>query len=238
MKLLSKFGNAALRTLNWAFNNSSQAVDPTRLRLIDATPLHSSGLRRLTSNKNVQVGLISFAGAAAYSILANPESALSKTVEFLTQLFIFKLLDPFFESMSLSTKFGKNHKNLCFNTKPSEENFTKPEHMLAAEKKVRAFPMQMIMFGFASTGAVFLLRSSGNEDPKFQQQNIHLILIFLNLGFRDVLVFSRFKKVADRKWTIEDAPPPKKTKTIEEKTKDALQSLLPAPAAVPATVPA
>ena len=107
------------KSLSWLFNNNGHKVDTTRIRLVDGSPVHSTGLSRLRYNWECTAAIsMPIIYNAAYSL---PMEDLTISMLFSTTYLSYM---RFLLHAELHNKFGKNCGQLCINTEP--DNNTPP----------------------------------------------------------------------------------------------------------------
>ncbi len=231
MSVTNRFSNSISKALNWSFNNSSNIVDPTRLRITDGTPLHSTGLRRFF-NDTQQIGCLGIATVfTCVSGLIRPDQVQNKLIECgLHSLGAYLLASGLIKYFFIPLRIPDTDRN-CFLTQDAKvQSVTSLVNLDKAEKIKFSMGLQTSLATCFLIHKIFTNFTAGqNPIDKAAAFSAGMALVF-------GLNYLRFKKVTDEIWTIEDAPPPKKTKTIEEKAVDAAKSLLPNPASAPALV--
>lgn len=184
--------NKSAGFLSRLFNNSGNKVDHTRVRLLDKTPINTTGITRLFHDNSVRAvaGMTALFGGIAYQYPVVGVMVLLGSTTCLAS-------SRFFSELRLRNIFGKNYDDLCINKNPTPDTPFDMQHVADSYTMSRRSTIPTII----SAAAGFTILSPGFTFAPIVNDCENMVT---------------FAKVASGKYVIEDTPPPEK-KPVKER---------------------
>ena len=207
------------KAVSRAFFNNGNKVDKTRLRLVDGSPIASTGITRLKHSFNQRAVAIDLALAAASTCTSDISITLAFTLAADGAFAWEKFMD---------TILQVNFQNTCFNTKPGPDDKMHPAHETNTNLMKSGNLVIAGTFGIISLLSPLLIKDDNGFILTMTGLAVSAIGSALNR-------YTYFKNVEDGKWIIESDPPSPKKKELKEETsvQDVIAQFMPQPTLAP-----
>ncbi len=172
--------------LSRLFNNSGNKMDPSRVRLIDGTPIHSTGIHRLSKCFDIQAAML---GSVTGGAMTDAPVPVSLFLMLLSGTFLAG--SRWLSHVRLRKAFGKDFGDLCINKAPDKNTTpTSPTYLATADIMEFSYKADIVLdSGFALFVSPYLIPGTITHDA---------------------LQARAFSRVVAQQWILEDTPPPLK----------------------------